>query len=324
VRKGFVDLQLNGHLGKNFSSTAITVEDIRYITKELVKKGTIAYCPTVVTNSMKVYEHCLPVIAKAMEEPDLKPHLLGIHIEGPFISPEEGARGAHPKEHIIKPSIEKYKKMHDLAKGKIVMITLAPEIDGAMKLIQYIAKNSKVVVSLGHHNADAKTIKEACSKGAKCCTHLGNGIKNSIHRFLNPLWAELSNDALWGMFITDGIHLPAEFIKVALKTKTLDRFIVTSDAAALSGMKPGEYSWMGKDILIEKNGRLSLKGTGYLAGSSSTMIPCMDYLSSLNLLSENDLWKAGFENPLKLIGKKLNEKNYSKLPNIKFQKWKFC
>ncbi|MBU0951578.1 MAG: amidohydrolase family protein [Elusimicrobia bacterium] len=323
MKKGFVDLQINGHLGKNFSSDTITVDDIRYVTKELIKEGTMAYCPTVVTNSMKVYNHCLPVIAKAMEEPDLKPYIFGIHMEGPFISPEEGARGAHTRKFIIKPILDKYKHFQDLAQGKIVMITLAPEINGTIKLIEYIVKNEKTVVSLGHHHADVETIKLACLKGAKCCTHLGNGINNSIHRFLNPLWAQLSADSLWGMFITDGVHLPAEFIKTALRAKTLDRFIVTSDAASISGLKPGEYNWLGKNIVIEKSGRISLKGTGYLAGSNSTMINCMNYLASLNLLKEDDLWKAGFENPLKLIGRKLDEKKYLDLPDIKFKNKKF-
>lgn len=98
--RGFVDLQVNGFLGVDFSSPELDVEQVRQVVIALVSRGTAAFCPTVVTSRFESYEHTLPVLARAMEEPDLAPHLLGIHLEGPFLSPEDGARGAHPKKHL--------------------------------------------------------------------------------------------------------------------------------------------------------------------------------------------------------------------------------
>ena len=98
MKKGFVDLQVNGYLGINFSSLDLTIDKIYSITKKLVECGTVAYCPTVIASPSAVYQKNLPLIAQVMEKPDLAPHILGIHLEGPFISPERGFRGAHNKK----------------------------------------------------------------------------------------------------------------------------------------------------------------------------------------------------------------------------------
>ncbi|HUV14788.1 MAG TPA: hypothetical protein VMY18_14175, partial [Acidobacteriota bacterium] len=106
ISKGFIDLQVNGYLGVDFSEPGLTLDEVRMVTHALVERGTIAYCPTVITSSPDTYEQNLPVLAQAMEESDLRPHLLGIHLEGPFISPEDGARGAHPRRFTRAPDID--------------------------------------------------------------------------------------------------------------------------------------------------------------------------------------------------------------------------
>ena len=319
MRKGFVDLQVNGYLGIDFSAPDLTLDKIRFITEELVKRGTIGYCPTIVTSSFEIYRKNLPLIAEAMEKPGLSPHILGIHLEGPFISPEEGPRGAHSEKFIIPPDIKKYKRFQEFANGEIAIVTLAPELKGADRLIEYIAGEDGVVVSIGHHNADHEAIKKACGLGATCATHIGNGISDLLHRHKNPIWAELAEDAITGMFITDGNHIPDEFIKVALRAKTPEGFIVTSDSISLAGMKPGEYEIKGKKVVLEKDGRIKIIGTKYLAGSSRNMLQCMNKLASLGLLGEDELWEAGFSNPLKLIKRKLVEKDYGKLADLEFK-----
>ncbi|MFA5043567.1 MAG: N-acetylglucosamine-6-phosphate deacetylase [Kiritimatiellia bacterium] len=301
TRHGFIDIQINGFKGVNFSSSDLTLDQVRMATRELVKAGTTAYCPTVITSSAADYKHTLPIIAAAMRDKELKPHLLGIHMEGPFISPLEGARGAHPPEHIAKPDVSAFKRFQEWAEGKIVLLTLAPEIEGALGLVRYASENG-TVVAMGHHLAGNAVMEEAVRAGARACTHLGNGLPNMINRHQNPLWRQLACDDLTGSFVTDGHHLPADFIKVALRAKTAKRFVVVSDAAHLAGLPAGDYDFNGHAAVLAPNGRIAFKGTPYLAGSSATMLQCMNHLASLNLLSEADLWKVGCVNPLRLIG----------------------
>ncbi|MFH1969801.1 MAG: hypothetical protein ABIJ53_05735, partial [Verrucomicrobiota bacterium] len=137
TRHGFIDIQLNGFKGINFSSPNLTLDQVRMATRELVMAGTTAYCPTVVSGPMDIFRRNFPILAAAMRDPELKPHLLGIHMEGPFISPVEGARGAHPPEYIIKPDVDTFKRFQEWAEGNVVLLTLAPEVEGAMALIRY-------------------------------------------------------------------------------------------------------------------------------------------------------------------------------------------
>lgn len=301
--QGFIDLQLNGYKNIDFSSPQLTLDQVRTATRELVKAGTLAYCPTLVTGPMDHYRHALSVFADAMRDPELASHLLGIHLEGPFISPLEGARGAHPPEHIVPPSIAAYDKFQEWAEGHIAILTLAPEIEGALPLIRHAVKHG-TLISVGHHLADDTVLEQAVAAGARACTHLGNGMPNLINRHQNPLWWELACDDLTGMFITDGHHLPADFIKVALRAKTLDRFIVVSDASHLAGLLPGTYEFHGVKVVLAPSGRIGFADTPYLAGASATMFQCMNHLASLRLLSEAELWRVGFKNPLRWLGRK--------------------
>ncbi len=303
-KRGFIDIQLNGFKGINFSSPNLTLDQVRMATRELVRAGTIAYSPTVVTSSLADYRHSLPILAAAMRDKELKPHLLGIHMEGPFISPLEGARGAHPPQHIIKPDVDTFKRFQEWAEGNVALLTLAPEAAGALELISYASANG-TVVSMGHHLAEDAVMEAAVHAGARVCTHLGNGLPNLINRHQNPLWWQLACDDLTGIFITDGHHLPADYIKVALRAKTVKRFVVVSDAAHLAGLPPGEYDFNGNPAVLAPNGRIGFKNTPYLAGSSATMLQCMNFLASLNLLTESELWKVGYDNPLRLIGRRL-------------------
>ena len=322
IRHGFIDIQLNGFKGVNFSAPDLTLDQVRMATRELVKAGTTAYCPTVVTSSLDNFKHSLPILAQAMLDPELKPHLLGIHMEGPFISPIVGARGAHPPENIIKPDVDTFKRFQEWAEGNVVLLTLAPETEGAMALIRYASENG-TVVSMGHTLAEDAAMEEAVRAGVRVCTHLGNGMPNMINRHQNPLWWQLACEDLAGTFITDGQHLPPDFIKVALRAKTVKRFVVVSDAAHLAGLPPGVYDFNGNAAVLAPNGRIGFKNTPYLAGSSATMLQCMNHLASLNLLSEADLWKVGYANPLRLLGRRL-DRQPSDTPSIVFKNNQFA
>ncbi len=317
--KGFIDLQVNGYLGIDFSEPGLTLSDIRRVTRALVERGTIAYCPTVITGSVDTYKQNLPVLAQAMEEPDLQPHLLGIHLEGPFISPEEGARGAHPRRFTREPDIDLFEQLLAFSKGKVSIVTVAPELPGAGDLIRCISGHS-IRVFLGHHLAGPGAIEKACRAGATASTHLGNGLPNILPRHLNPLWDQLAEDQLTALLITDGHHLPDNFIRVVSKVKAPERLAVTSDSAPIAGLPPGRYNTLGQEVLLEESGRLWNPVGQHLVGSSSCMMQCMNYLAALDLMGEEELYLVGYHNPLRLLGRELSSNDrFSQLPSLSYE-----
>jgi N-acetylglucosamine-6-phosphate deacetylase len=157
-------------------------------------------------------------------------------------------------------------------------------------------------VSLGHTDAGAQTIHEAIDAGARSATHLGNGISSTIDRHQNPLWPMLADERLTAMCVTDGFHQPEEMLRVLLKVKAPDRFIVTSDLMPLAGLPPGDYEVCNRAVVLERDGRLHCKDSTQLAGSGCDMLDCMNYLASLAVLTESELETVGFFNPLALLG----------------------
>ncbi len=298
---GFIDIQINGIAGVDFTGEDLTLEGIRRAVDELAVRGTVAFCPTVLETNDDVMRKNLELLASAADEPDLKGRVLGIHLEGPFLSKNDGARGAHNAQIVRNPSIEYFDRLWEWARGKVAILTLAPELPGAEELIR-CAVSRGVVVALGHTEADSAAVRMACAAGARLSTHLGNGIASTIDRHNNPIWPQLAADSLFASFITDGHHIPPDFIKAAIRAKGIERSIVVSDGTWISALPPGEYTQRGKKLVLEHSGRLSLAGTSYLAGSSATMLECMNHLASLEILSEDEMWQAAWRNPLRLLG----------------------
>ena len=299
---GFVDIQDNGWMGTDFSEKGLSAERVKEITRDLVSRGTIAYCPTVITTDPETYEENIGAIVQAIKDPEIGGHILGIHLEGPFLSPEPGARGAHPREYIRDPDIATFDLFQEWAEGNVKILTVAPERPGCQELIRH-AVNSGVAVSMGHHLASDEDMAKAVAAGATLCTHFGNGIPNDINRHNNPLWWLLASDDISGLFITDGHHLPADLIKVALRSKGVERFIVTSDASPLAGMPAGRYKIFGDlPVAIDETGLIYSEQSQSLAGSHLTILECMNHLAGLDLLTEADLLKVGIENPLRVLG----------------------
>lgn len=300
--RGFVDLQVNGCKGVDFSSLELTAEKVQCVENRLLQRGVLAYCPTVITASWEAYAHSLPILAEDDVSQPNRAKNIGIHLEGPFISPEDGPRGMHPQAHAVRPTIERFERLRELARDRIAILTLAPELPGALKLIEHVVEETQIVVSIGHTAADRDVIQRAIDTGARLATHIGNGLADLVHRHQNPLWPLLADDRLSGAFITDGFHLPADLIRVALRAKTPQRFIVTSDIAHLAGLQPGTYRFHGAGVVLEKNGHLHREGAYQLAGSANDMLDCMNHLAALGDLTEQELYDAGCFNALRLLG----------------------
>ncbi len=299
---GFVDLQVNGCMGVDYSSLSLTESDFIESCKALKQKGTVAFLPTIVTASEEIYEQNLAIMCSAMRaNKEVRQMVLGFHLEGPFLSPIDGARGAHPKQHIQKPSIPLLKKLIQWSEGNTKLLTIAAELEGAKELCK-IATEHGITVSLGHQLANYQQISELQKVGAKGLTHLGNANPHMVDRHKNALISGLASDELVAMMITDSFHIPEKLIKLILLTRGTERCFIVSDASPFAGMPEGNYSSLGLDIRLEKTGKLYNKVTGTLVGSSYTMLECMNYMASLGFVSEKDLEKMGFYNALDFIG----------------------
>ena len=298
---GLVDLQVNGYRGVDFSQADLTENSFTRACREMLESGATAFLATMITSTDEVYAHNLPIMAKVLSKDEFRGQLLGIHLEGPFISSVEGARGAHNLQYVKRPDISYLQHLIDISQRTVKLVTIAAELEGADKLTRFAVGNG-IAVSLGHQMAGVGDLQKLADAGARALTHLGNGVPLVVARHENPIFAGLSVDNLSAMMITDGNHLPAGIIKTIVRTKGMDNCIVTSDATALSGMPPGEYNNLGIKAILDKTGRIYNPITGYLVGSSATMLDCMNHLASLNLVDFGDLTAMAFHNPLRLIG----------------------
>ena len=164
-----------------------------------------------------------------------------------------------------------------------------------------------VAVSIGHSLAAPQDLRRLAAAGARAVTHLGNGLPNLLDRHHNFIWSSLADDDYTAMLIADGHHLPEPILKSLIRAKGPGRIVVVSDAAPIAGMPPGTYRTLGNDVILEPEGRIFNPAKQCLVGSSACMLECMNHLSSLDLLSPDELIAAGFSRPLALIGMDASE-----------------
>ncbi|HXW05406.1 MAG TPA: amidohydrolase family protein [Vicinamibacterales bacterium] len=262
---GFVDLQVNGFGGIDFNAPGLSADAIRAALAALRATGVTRVLPTLITGPLDQFRACARALAETVD-----PAVAGLHMEGPYISPEDGARGAHPREWTRPASVDDFARRQEAARGRIVLVTLAPEVPGAMDLIEQLVRDG-VRVAVGHTEASPGAIRDAISAGASLATHLGNGCAAVLPRHPNVIWEQLASDALHMSLIVDGHHLPAATVKAMIRAKTPDRTILVSDAIAAAGCGPGAYHIGGVAVDVSDTGRASLAGTPYLAGSTLTM-----------------------------------------------------
>lgn len=262
---GFFDLQVNGFAGVDFNTPGCTPEQIQHSTDAMKRTGVVRYLPTLITASIDRFAVC----AKALNDCDY-PAIAGLHMEGPYISPEDGARGAHPRQHVVPASIEDFKRRQEAAQGRIALVTLAPEVPGALQLIEYLAE-SNIRVAIGHTAASAEQIHGAVKAGATLSTHLGNGCAPNLPRHPNIIWEQLAADELLASFIVDGHHLPPATLKAMLRAKSPVRSLLVTDATAAAMSPPGSYTIGEAGIELSQSGRVAVPGASNLAGSSLSL-----------------------------------------------------
>jgi N-acetylglucosamine-6-phosphate deacetylase len=260
------DIQVNGVQGIDLQSPDLDVEQVRAMHGYLVRHGVCRWIPTLVTGALETMEHGCQVLAEAMIDPELKKAIPGIHLEGPFLSPKDGPRGAHPAEYIRPPRLREFNRLLKASRGNVRYVTVAPELPGMLRCIQGMIMQG-VRVSLGHHEGNAEQIRRAVEAGACLSTHLGNGSAPQMHRQHNHLWPQLAEDRLYASFIADLHHLPASALKTFIRAKTPARSVLVSDCVHLTGLPAGRYKFMGAKVSLLESGKICLVGTDLLAGS---------------------------------------------------------
>jgi N-acetylglucosamine-6-phosphate deacetylase len=288
VAPALFDLQINGCGGRGFSSETLTVEDVGHVVRTCRRHGVGFLCPTLITNGFEALSHGLRTVARACEEDrECRAAIPAIHLEGPYISPEDGPRGAHPRRHVRPPDRDEFRRLQDAAGGRIRLVTLAPEHDGAPAFIEWLVQQG-VVVALGHTAASGARIREAVDAGARLSTHLGNGCHAVLPRHDNVLWEQLAEDRLWASLICDGHHLPPAVIRCMVRVKTPSRLVLTCDASTLAGLPPGRYREWGEDIDILPTGKVVVAASGYLAGSGAFTDTCVGHAARVAGLGLRD------------------------------------
>ncbi len=301
IAPGFLDIQVNGYAGIDYSSEELTGSGMKKVITRLAESGTTQHMPTIITSPRERIVKNLETMADMAEKyPEIGAAISGFHIEGPFISKGNGPRGAHDANYVRNPDFGEFEAWQNAARGKIKIVTLAPEKKGAIDFIKKIT-DTGVVAAIGHTDAPAELIHTASRAGARLSTHLGNGSHSLLPRLDNYIWEQLANDKLCASIVTDGFHLPSSVIKVFRRSKDPSRLILVSDVSPLGGLAPGKYRWGNIKVEIHEDGHLGLPGSSILAGSGHMLdwdIP--RFMAATNCLLDEAV-RLCTENPARLL-----------------------
>jgi N-acetylglucosamine-6-phosphate deacetylase len=305
---GLLDVQVNGYGGQEISDKNLTAAKVGQMIDALAAFGVTRFCPTVTTQSSEVMLHAIATIAAACRSSQaVARRIAGIHVEGPYITRSEGARGAHPLAHVRPPDWDEFQRFQEAADGRIRILTMSPEYDHAASFVRQVAQ-SGVVVAIGHTSATPDQIRAAVDAGARLSTHLGNGSHPMLHRLHNYLWEQLADDRLMASLISDGHHLPPAVVKSLVRGKTPERCILISDLSGQAGQPPGRYTSEFCDVEILPNGKLVIAGQReLLAGAALPLNVCLANAITFAGVALPTAVEMAVHNPARLLGLEADE-----------------
>ena len=260
VSPGFIDIHIHGSGGKDVMDA--TTEDLEIISETIAKSGVTGFLPTTMTMEMKKIVEALDTVKIAMKENISGAKILGVHMEGPFISKK--FNGAQNKEYSVKPEVLLIKEYLDIIK----IITLAPEEDFQFEFIRSMKKISDVVLSMGHTNSDYETAMEAIDAGISNATHIFNAMPPFHHRFPGPVGAVLKSDICFEL-IADTVHIHPAVFQILLNAKGKEKMILITDSMRAGSMNDGIWELGGQEVFVGDDSARLADGT--LAGSVLTM-----------------------------------------------------
>lgn len=291
---GFIDQHIHGFVGYDAMDGKLALEKI---TKALVKHGTTAFLPTMMTEDPKVLLHSLE------ESTHVESHgtkILGLHIEGPFISVAK--KGAHNQKYIVEATKDYLSKLINASNGTIRKLTIAPE-NFPKKLLSFLLDNN-IIPSLGHSDTSAKTAKEFYDNGASSATHLWNAMSGIANRQPGLVEESINNENCMVEMITDLVHVDADAIKLTIAAKGTEGITIVTDAIRPAGLNDGESTSGGLKIM-KKGPLITLKGTTTIAGSGATMHDCFVNLVKLGYNMEDVVAMTSYNSAVMLGEEKL-------------------
>src|ERR1700722_13482225 len=297
---GFFDIHIHG--GAGLDAMRASADELPQLGKFLTAHGVTAYFPTTVAAPLDATCAALDRLADAIEADETESgdgaqaRPLGIHLEGPFLSHKR--RGVHPPENLVDPTIAIFERLWQAARGHVRMLTIAPEIPGAMEVITEAARRN-VCVSIGHSDAELSTAQEAVRAGARHATHTFNAMRPLDHRDPGIVGEVLSNDSLTADMIVDGIHVEPAVVKVFMRAKGSERAVLITDAISATGMPDGRYK-LGPLEVDVKDGKCTSGGS--LAGSVLTMDRAVRNVRQFAGWSLRDAVRAASMNPARAVG----------------------
>jgi N-acetylglucosamine-6-phosphate deacetylase len=296
---GYVDLHIHGNAGYDVMDD--TAEALPAIEQLLARHGVTSYFPTTVTAPMDTTLRALDRLADTIEKCERKngdgkarARPLGIHIEGPFIS--HARRGVHPPENLLAPTVPLFERFWQAARGRIRMMTIAPELEFAMEVIAEAARRG-VCVSMGHSDADFDTTERGIAAGARHATHTFNAMRPLDHRSPGILGAVLTDDRVTTDIIADGVHLEPAIVKLVADAKGPEQTVLISDATSATGMPDGRYH-LGSFEVEVRDGKCTMDGK--LAGSVLTMDRAVRNLARFAEWKLTDAVAAASRNPARV------------------------
>ncbi|HSY11499.1 MAG TPA: N-acetylglucosamine-6-phosphate deacetylase [Verrucomicrobiae bacterium] len=296
---GLVDIHIHGAAGHDVMEG--DADSLAAIERLLARHGVTSYCPTTVTAPLNETLAALEKLARAVESAKTITHAdraqpLGIHLEGPFLS--HARPGVHPPVSLQPASERVFAPMWEAAVGQVAILTIAPELGGALALIAEAAQRG-VCVSIGHTNADSDEAKAGIKAGARHVTHAFNAMRRMEHRDPGVLGVVLTDDSITADIIVDGLHVEPEVVDLFLRTKGLDRAVLISDALSATGMPDGTYR-LGMFEVQVRDGRC--ESHGKLAGSVLTLDQAIGNVMRFARLSFQDGLRLATLNPARVLG----------------------
>ena len=299
----YFDLQVNGYGGVDFNTDALTAEGLHRACTHMRSDGVAGFLLTLITEKVDILEGRLRNIARFLEADELARELVaGFHVEGPFISPRDGYRGAHPLDAVKTANVADAGRLLDAAGGLLRLVTLAPECDPGFVTTQFLC-DSGVRVAAGHTDASLDQLKGAVQHGLSLFTHLGNGCPMQMHRHDNIVQRALSlSDDLWLCFIADGVHVPFAALGNYLRAAKMERCCVVTDAVAPAGLGPGVYTVGRWELLIGEDMVARAPDGSHFVGAAITMPASAANLAANLNLSPASLDTLLAQNPRRAMG----------------------
>ncbi|MFP3511902.1 N-acetylglucosamine-6-phosphate deacetylase [Peribacillus sp. SIMBA_075] len=295
VIPGAIDIHIHG--ASNSDAMDATQEALSTMAETLPKEGTTSFLATTMTQTTEAIESALLNAGKYIESQSQEhAEIIGIHLEGPFISPVR--KGAQPEEHIVDPDVTLFKRWQEMAENQIKLVTLAPEQPNGLDLAAHL-KATGVVASIGHSDATYDQIDEAIQAGTTHVTHLYNGMRGLHHREPGVLGAAYLRDELYVELIADGIHCRPEMIKLAYNQITSERMILITDSLRAKWLEKGTYDLGGQPVYVNETKATLSDGT--LAGSILKMNDAIKNTMEYTDCSMTDIIKMTAENPAKQL-----------------------